>query len=102
MTTMHYLYPEGISLYKNKELTGKSTYALAICGGEIKLSEESVKRVEGLNWGNNAMDFISNDSNSSLNLKFEDIQYNSAISDAYYNSPEKIVMPKALTFDSLQ
>lgn len=91
MTTMHYLYPEGISLYKNKKLTGKSTYAFAICGGEIKLSEESVKRVEGLNWGNNAMDFISNDSNSSLNLKFEDIQYNSAISDAYYNSPEKIV-----------
>ena len=29
MTTMHYLYPEGISLYKNKKLTGKSTYAFA-------------------------------------------------------------------------
>ena len=38
MTTRHYLYPEGISLHKDKLCNGKKIYAFGICGGESHIS----------------------------------------------------------------
>ncbi len=102
MTTRHYLYPEGISLHKDKLCNGKKIYAFGICGGEINILDDSTKRVEDLKWGNNPMDFISKRSNSSLMLDFEDLYYDPIVTNAYYEKPEEIVkVTKAAIFQSL-
>jgi hypothetical protein len=102
MTTRHYLYPEGISLHKDKQCNGKKKYAFGICGGEINILDDSTKRVEDLKWGNNPMDFISKRSNSSLMLDFDDLYYDPIVTNAYYDKPEEIVqVTKAAIFQSL-